>query len=39
MYDTESYQTLTLASKIKINGKENKSEKEIENNRVYYLQL
>ena len=31
MCDTELYQTLTLASKIKINGKENKSKKEIEN--------
>jgi len=31
MCDTESCQTLTLASKIKINGKENKDEKEIEN--------
>ena len=38
MYDTKSYQILTLAPKIKINEKEKKSEKEIEN-RVYYLQL
>jgi len=29
--DTKSYQTLTLAPKIKINRKENKSEREIEN--------
>jgi len=31
MCDGESCQSLILAFKIKINGKENKSEKEIEN--------
>ena len=43
MCNIKSYQSLTLAPKIKINGKENKSEKEIEiksiifNSDIYHL--